>query len=494
MFAIFKKWLPSYDDASVFFSIFAAHIAFLVGVAIILHHYDATLWVLVQKQDSAEYYSLAQSLLANGRFLLDGFPLPETFRTIGYPAIIALLFALTGGSVYTPGRVAPEFGDSFYLSLGLLALLAALTSVIISHIGRTVGLSRPYAMAAGILFGLSPAVMFLPVSGMGSDMVFAFLIAVSLYTALKLSESSRPVYSTICLGALLGIATLARPIGQYFALLFVCTIPFLLSTGYVPNWKRGMALASITLCSFLLIISPWVARNYVISGQIAISSIPVYSFANYNIPGFLAFYKGTSPAEEERKIRNAIGNPPGILYRSLWYTDQLSDINATFLREYLAPYIFFHTYKTLPFFLGSGIDVSYAVVAIETKWQLHIPFLPHVDENLSNLVYAGDYIAVIKNLFTYWPATLERLVWASVFFLTLLSPFFAKTPHIRKFFIFGILLIGATAFLASPVAQPRYRIPIEPIVWVAALYSLSHLIQKMRAFQFRKASVYSPNE
>lgn len=470
-------FLPNRDVLFVFGIVFTLELLFLVGVGALLHPYGGTIWLLVQKQDAAEYYSLAQSLLADGQFLLHSFPVPEQFRTIGYPAIIATVFALTGGSEYVPGSVLPTPGDSFYISLGFLCLLGAATSAITYAIALSLGLRRHFAVISGILFGLSPAVMFLPVSGMGSDMVFVFLFAVALYLLIQLPDR-RPWLYAVVIGAVMGYATLTRPVGQYFALLLILAIPFFADARWLPKSRRAFLLTGTALIAFLVVISPWLIRNYRVAGHFAISSIPPYSFYNYNIPQFRAFHDGTSEANEQKKLEAYLGNPSGITYRSFLYTDRINEYNAQFIKENFFPYAVFHTIKTIPFFLGSGIDVSYAVIAIETKWQLNIPFLPHVDENLSNLVYSGNYVAVVKNLLRYWPATLERLVWAGLFFLTLLSPFLARQQRTQKFFILGILFIGMTAIMASPVVQPRYRIPVEPIIWVSALYAAHELYQR----------------
>lgn len=474
MFAVWRNWMPDRTVTIICGVVFAAQVVFLVGVALLIHPYNGTIWLLVTKQDAAEYYSLAQSLLADGQFLLHSFPVPEQFRTIGYPAVIAAVFALTGGSEYVPGIVLPQIGDSFYISLGFLCLLGAATSAVTYALALSLGLERRFAIAAGILFGLSPAVIFLPVSGMGSDMVFVFLFMTALYLVSQL-PAKRPLLYAAAIGAIMGYATLTRPVGQYFALLIILAIPFFVDARWFPRSRRAYLLGGVAFVAFCIVITPWLIRNHRVAGHFAISSIPPYSFYNYNIPQFLAFHRRTSEVDEQKQLEAQLGNPSSITYRSFAYADRINEYNAQFIKEYFFPYAIFHGIKTIPFFLGSGIDVSYAVIAIETKWQLNIPFLPHVDENLSRLVYSGDYLGVIKNLLRYWPATLERLVWACLFFLTLLSPLLARDMRSRKFFILGILFIGMTAVMASPVVQPRYRIPVEPIIWISALYAAREL-------------------
>ncbi len=86
---------------------------------------------------------------------------------------------------------------------------------------------------------------------------------------------------------------------------------------------------------------------------------------------------------------------------------------------------------------------------------------------------------MLDNLTSFLPSTFERLVWVALFLLTFAAPFFAR-GRARAFFVLGIMLIIVAAVLASPVAMPRYRIPVEPFIWLAALYSLGMVYTRMR--------------
>jgi K+-sensing histidine kinase KdpD len=128
----------------------------------------------------------------------------------------------------------------------------------------------------------------------------------------------------------------------------------------------------------------------------------------------------------------------------------------------------------LPFFFGSGINVIYATITNEIP-AFHLPFFPLASQNTSSLFYGGSYLAVAQNLLSYWPATLERLVWLTLFLLAFAAPFFT-TGMQRRFALLSVLFILAVALLASPIAQPRYRIPAEPFIWLSAALTLYNFL------------------
>ncbi len=464
--------------AFVFVVALVLQLSFLIGITTLLSSYDASVRLLVQHQDAAEFIALGHSIAESGTFAFppsfhpDNRTFPETFRTPGYPIFVAFFITLFGhmGTLSEPS-------PTFFIHLMALCMLGALTSGLIYAITRALSVPRRYALSAAIAFSVSPAVIFLPVSGMGSDMLFACLFTLALLLVIRLDRTSRPILSVMGIGLALGWAALSRPAGLYLAYLVLASLPFFIATH--TNVSRKILHWLIALLCFLLILVPWLTRNYEVSGHFDLSSIPIYSAGYYNIPMFLSFYHGTPEGEERNKLVAQLGNPPDKLLRSFAYTDEWRAIDIAFLKEYFWPYSIFHGMKMLPFFFGSGLDVQYAVVDIETGSRLDVPFMPKVDENLSKLVFSGDVVGVIKNLFSFWPATLERVVWLLLFTLVAVSAFLAQGRD-RRFLILGVVLIAVAAVLASPVAQPRYRVPLEPIIWSSAAYGAWMLMQHPR--------------
>ncbi len=308
---------------------------------------------LTNGQDS-EYIPLAHSILA-GRFVLPQYyfpagvvPPPETFRTPGYPFYIAAVFTLFGGSHYNPGQSAPP-DFAFYMLLVSLAFLGALTSALICLLGRELDFSKRTSTAAGILFGISPAIIILPVTGLGSDMLYVFLFTLATYLAVRLPKARWPLLWAAAAGFILGLGALTRPVGLYTSIILILAIPFLagfsLRGAKQKDWRQALMLAGIGLLAFFLTLLPWLVRNEVVARHFSLSSIPVYSAAYYNIPMFFSFYNHTDEGAEQQKIADMIGNPDPYSARGFAYTDALKKIDINFLRQYLIPYAIFHAIK-----------------------------------------------------------------------------------------------------------------------------------------------------
>jgi 4-amino-4-deoxy-L-arabinose transferase-like glycosyltransferase len=176
--------------------------------------------------DSPRYVRLAESLGQTGRFELDRpeapntiyYPLqriraargewtpgpyryPDVLRTPGYPAYLAAAFALGG-------RVAPLAGQ-VALSVAVVWLTYALAA-------RMLGLRKLALLAAGLL-AIQPGDVVL-CNYYASETVFVFLLAGAVVALPGADRAPSRRWSWALLGgALLGVATLVRPVGMVVA-------------------------------------------------------------------------------------------------------------------------------------------------------------------------------------------------------------------------------------------------------------------------------------
>jgi 4-amino-4-deoxy-L-arabinose transferase-like glycosyltransferase len=463
--------------------VFVLQLAFLAGSAVLLAHYGESLYQLASGQDS-EYIPLAHTMLEKGTFELPpryfptSLPVPESFRTPGYPAFVALVFSLSGGSSFVPGIDPPQWGDGFYILLVALCALSAITSGLIYLIARRLALSPLFALSAGVLFGMSPAVIFLPVTALGSDVLYVFFLAAALLFLITLREARHPWWSASALGLLLGLGTLTKPVGLYLSLIILVSLPFFAMHAW-PRTRRPFLLLAVSLAVFAATLLPWYIRNAYVFGHFGLSSVPAHTIAHLHIPMFLSWYQGADENTEEAKLMAAVGGGDPYALRSFLYTDKFKEIELGFFHTYLFPYALFHTLKMGTFFLASGMNVQYVVFNIESGGGFNLPFFPTTEHNLASLLYSGNFIAALQNLAQFWPATIERLVWFILFALAFAAPFLT-TGHARKFAILGVVFTITLAALASPIAQPRYRIPAEPFIWISAALALSSIISSAR--------------
>lgn len=442
------------------------HFLIFGSVAFLLHGAEGDIFHVINSQDEGEYTNIAYSLLSSGKFQISNTIEPETFRTIGYPALAAFIFALSGGSLWALYAVH--------------ALITGLTAATVVWIGTLLGLSRRVSLISGILFGLSSGPILLTVSGMGSDKIFPLLYALSAGLLLTFERGS-PYTRAASIGAIMGLATLVRPIGVLASLPIFAAILVIPSAAALPSIRKRVLAVGIALLVFIGILTPWMTRNYLVAGHFSISSLPVYNFVYYNIPLYYAAWEG----QDEEAVRDAIltrlSNPDLMTLRGFAHHDALSEIQKEFLKEKLVPYALFHFYKMIPFFLSSGFNVSHAIISAESP-SLYSPLFPSEQENLTSAMLHGDYATVWNNVIRYPIVTLERISWLVIFGLAFIAPLFAPKGPVRRFLFISIFLILSIGFLSSPVIQPRYRVPAEPLLWVGFVYTIAHGGTRFRAY------------
>ncbi len=434
----------------------ALHLFIFFGTAALLSWHGGSMANVINHQDEQEYISIANSMIALGEFRISGTIETETFRTIGYPAFTAFILLLTAGSFW-----------AIYISH---TLITGLTAAVTTWIAELIGLSRRTSILAGILFGISSGPFLLTTSGMGSDKIFPLLYALSAALLLTFTATNRLKQAAL-MGAIMGIATLIRPIGILASLPLFTAILFVPPLPVFPTIPDRIRATVIALMVFIAVMVPWHYRNYELAGRFSLSSLPVYNFVYYNIPLYLAGWEGKNEIAERDRIIAELGNPNLMTLRGYFYHDELTVMQKEFIKEKVVPYTLFHVYKMIPFFLGSGFNVAHAILAVEAP-SMRSSLFPTEQENLTSAILRGDYAVVWRNIINYPVVTLERLSWLAVFGLAFLSPLFAPQGHVRRFLVLAVLFVLSMAFLSSPVIQPRYRVPIEPLLWPMFLYAL----------------------
>ncbi len=457
MFAAIARFWRNYQHLVwVALGIMVLHLIIFFGTAVLLSSHGGSMANVINHQDEQEYISIANSMIALGEFRISSTIETETFRTIGYPAFVAFILLITAGSFW-----------AIYISH---TLITGLTAAVTTWIAELIGLPRRTSIVAGIIFGLSSGPFLLTTSGMGSDKIFPLLYAVAAALLLTFTVENRWRRAAL-MGAIMGIATLIRPIGILASLPLFTAILFVPSLFVFPTIPERVRATTIALLVFIAVMVPWHYRNYELAGRFSLSSLPVYNFVYYNIPLYYAGWEGKNEIAERDRILAELGNPNLMTLRGYFYHDELAVMQKEFIKEKVVPYTLFHVYKMIPFFLGSGFNVAHAILAVEAP-SMRSSLFPTEQENLTSAILRGDYAVVWRNITSYPVVTLERLSWLIIFGLAFLSPLFAPAGPVRRFLVLASLFILSMAFLSSPVIQPRYRVPIEPLLWPMFLYCL----------------------
>lgn len=194
--------------------------------------------------DMLVYDQRARSLLSGGSNAWD------TFTPVGYPALLAAIYAL-GGSPWMVGV--------------LQALLGALTAALTAALALRIFQRPPLAWAVGLASALHlPGVLY--TGFLLTETVFAFLVVVACWLlAWSVDGSSRRalVPCAAALGVVLGAAAAVRP----NLLLFLPALPLLLWLGSGRRWRHALLAFAVVLGGFSLPVGFAALRNSRLLGR-----------------------------------------------------------------------------------------------------------------------------------------------------------------------------------------------------------------------------------
>ena len=223
--------------------------------------------------DEQDYDRLGWTLATTGKYSENGSP--TAYRSIGYPAFIAGIYALAGRS--------PRAVQAVQVALDLATALLLY--------GIAARRSRRAGIAAGSIWALYPAAILF--SGLHlSETVYVFLLV--LFTWLVVRTPKRAA-GTIFAGALLGTLIVLKPGSLVFAVLLA---PILLRGGL------GARSVAILLATATVVVVPWVVRNSVVLRRPVLSTSLGPNLLIGNNPNATGAY---GPALVPERVRNARG-------------------------------------------------------------------------------------------------------------------------------------------------------------------------------------------
>jgi len=239
-----------------------------------------TLFILVHDRplisDEKEYARLAHSIVSLGSYTDGG--TPTAYRPVGYPAIVSLVYGLTGQH-----PMAVKI---------LQGLLDALVALMIYHLLSEFP-ERTRLLGAALWAFYPPS--FLYTNFLLSESVFTFVLIASILL-LQRSSLTRTV-APLALGALSGLLVLMKP----SFLLFLVLLPVV----FVKIRASLRPLGAIAVGT-LLVIAPWLARNYLTLGSVSLSLNGGINLLIGNNPNTTGAYAISWPPEVLQPARNEI--------------------------------------------------------------------------------------------------------------------------------------------------------------------------------------------
>jgi 4-amino-4-deoxy-L-arabinose transferase-like glycosyltransferase len=191
--------------------------------------------------DPAVYASVAEQIYEHHRFAIPGAVSPYDWSP-GAPMLYAGIYYATGGVHPLAVRL-------------VVALLGALTLVLVYLIGRRLAGALAGLVAAGLL-AVYPVQIYFAGKFM-SEPLATLTLAGAVLSFMWAAEAGRSRWAWALPGVLLGLTAFARP--EYLAFVVVFAL--------IALWRRGLAAAAILAVAFALPILPWTVHVSSVEGR-----------------------------------------------------------------------------------------------------------------------------------------------------------------------------------------------------------------------------------
>lgn len=403
------------------------------------------------------YFEIAQNLLAgNGFSRSSSTPVtPDSVRTPLYPLIIAGLQSIFGGS---------KALLTFQILLGsFTAVIAWLLAK--EFLGDGIG-----AILSGVAVAVEPLGAYLA-GIILTENVFTFLFLLAMYLFVRYLKDPK-IILLILFSSILGAATLAKPTPQYLPIFFV----FIMWLANERRITKRFSLHSLVLVSvFLVVLSPWLYRNYQVFGAAALNVQQVTTVFGYLVPSTIALEENISFAEAQEKfyaeqqVKDVeeinLGNAAPYKERAL---EELARHPIGLMKSVGVTIFTFFTHDGYADILSYfDVDVSYAHPPLKTLLTNPMEFVSF----LWKLAHGSELLVIVGRIF-----------WVFVTLFALLgTALYVRAKGITPELLFLIGVIGYFALTTAAIGlavNARFRVPVDPLIFILTFYALTHLFKK----------------
>lgn len=431
------------------FALYAALWLFTIRLNTIQQIQYITPTLPVVAEDSAEYDVLVQSMLHGGGFAMNG--QLETLRTPGYPLFAAAIKTI---------------GGSYFAVTFVQILIALLSALVIRRIGMRFASQRVGEIAA-VLFLLNPVTLTLSLL-IYSDILFLLLFTGGFYAALSL-ERERFLSRILLTSLLFGLAIYVRPIGLLALPIFIAPIV----ASHLASHLKWKAVGMLLVCLLLLIL-PWMARNYARTGVFSFTSIQASSIG-WATARFLANTDRLPLDTAYKMLEEKIGTPEST-WRDIRLSQKINNVAKGIILERPFAYAAWHLTSSLSFLFPSTIAFSLDV------YNTSLNSAPPFSQGAIRALAAGDLHAFYRSVMAVWWKVLERIVWLGVSAIALYAVWYRRKDVLAWALIF---VIGYLMVLAGPAAGPRYSLQAWPFLLILFASGYEYLLEK---FNYLRAS------
>jgi len=322
-----------------------------------------------------------------------------------------------------------------------------------------------------------------------SENLYIPLLLWAIYFLFKFIKNLR-TGDLIWMSALLGLCALTRlnlaAIAPLFYLAAASAYWPLLSDRR-PKVKELARQIVIGVGVLLLIILPWAARNKAVYNNFTLGNMVYTNTYFYNLPPLLAWQQKTSYAPAYQHIiaqaQQDLGKNVGdqgdcSQFTRAEFSRQLAYFSGSskkYIFDNIIAYGYIHVVKMVPFFLQSGYadmmeafganfnKPDFSQSAISGQWRVIGDFFGSLDWRVA-VYFLGT---------AFWGFCSLAMVSLGFYFLK-------RKNRKALFFLGGLILSLASAFLISPFVLARYRLPFNVFFLAAFVYAVSIIHDGLR--------------
>lgn len=407
------------------------------------------------------YYVVSQNLIdGHGLSSSLGPPYePYSFRPPFYHFFIAGAHYVLGG-----------FLGVILLQITIGSALPVLGMRIAAHVLENKTLLR----TIGILLALEPSAILY--SGVFySETFFMLLLFGSIWALLAYMRNQRTSFLAVS-AVLLGLATLTRPTAQYLPVIITAV---LLWRAWPRISREVLVAIGMYVALFLLVLAPWIYRNYSVFGVAGISPQTGVNLHMTLLPTVYSIARGTTFQKEFADLEAAGVRGPNNAY----ITDGGPYAKAAIPLLLEEP-------KALAL---SGLNSIWSFFVLDGMYD----FLRHIEIRPAQVIGKPAIAALVTDpagVVSYFARNIwgpvafilfMRLVWIGIAVLFL----YGAWNYFRLFglrpaavLLFSIVLyFAATSVITGYGLTARYRLPVNAFVLMFAAYGTFVVFQKIRA-------------
>jgi hypothetical protein len=373
---------------------------------------------------------------------------------------------LFGQSDQVPGymlflaAIVSLFGEDSLPPLVTQTIVDSFTCVLIMLIGKRIFPKNYWIF--GFLAAISPNLIIH--SGMIlTETLFTFFFTAFLLAFVRLLERET-IVNVLVVGILLGLTTMIRPVTQFAILLIPIFLPLILIS-IKTKPKKAITIGCITCLASMAILAPILVKNLHKYGSFALTSQNGVHLQYWVAAELVMLRDGVSRAEAIAKMKiktdRKINDLPEYNRINPFVISSLQSQIAK--NEILA--------STLPVILQSwaqGVLVNLASPAILIDRRVRN--LPHSSFAEST---SGDLLTRIQQFIDgssmiYVTILIVSVVGGAVISIIQFLGFFIHFRITPLLATLGLLTLAYFVLVNGPVASPKYRMPIEPvlIIWL----------------------------